>query len=111
MNFASDNVYGVHPKILGALAAANDGTAPSYGGDSYTARAEEKLKEVFGCDLRAFLVTSGTAANGLALSALTPGYGFGAHAGYGTAVHREAITRLGPCRAHRHSFAPISLAA
>ena len=75
MNFASDNVYGVHPKILGALAAANDGTAPSYGGDSYTARAEEKLKEVFGCDLRAFLVTSGTAANGLALSALTPGYG------------------------------------
>ena len=45
------------------------------------------------------------------LDALTPGYGFGAHAGYGTAVHREAITRLGPCRAHRHSFAPISLAA
>jgi threonine aldolase len=75
MNFASDNVYGVHPKVLGALAAANEGTAPSYGGDVYTARAEEKLKEVFGCDLRAFLVTSGTAANGLALSALTPGYG------------------------------------
>jgi ribonuclease HII len=45
------------------------------------------------------------------LDELTPGYGFGAHAGYGTAVHREAITRLGPCRAHRHSFAPISLAA
>ena len=45
------------------------------------------------------------------LDALTPGYDFGAHAGYGTAVHREAITRLGPCRAHRHSFAPISLAA
>ena len=41
----------------------------------------------------------------------SPGYGFGAHAGYGTAVHKEAITRLGPCRAHRHSFAPISLAA
>ena len=45
------------------------------------------------------------------LDALSPGYGFGAHAGYGTAVHMEAITRLGPCRAHRHSFAPISLAA
>ena len=45
------------------------------------------------------------------LDSVSPGYGFGAHAGYGTAVHKEAITRLGPCRAHRHSFAPISLAA
>ena len=75
MNFASDNVYGVHPKILAALAEANGGTAPSYGGDDYTKKAEEMLKEVFGCDLRAFLVTSGTAANGLALSAITPGFG------------------------------------
>jgi threonine aldolase len=75
MNFASDNVYGVHPKIMAALAAANGGTAPSYGGDALTQQAEERLKAVFGCDLRAFLVTSGTAANGLALSAITPGYG------------------------------------
>ncbi|MFM8747231.1 MAG: threonine aldolase family protein [Aestuariivirga sp.] len=75
MNFASDNVYGVHPRILAALSEANDGTAPSYGGDDHTKRAEEKLKHIFGCDLRAFLVTSGTAANGLALSAITPGFG------------------------------------
>jgi threonine aldolase len=75
MNFASDNVYGVHPRILAALADANSGTAPSYGGDDFTKRAEEALRHVFGCDLRAFLVTSGTAANGLALSAVTPGYG------------------------------------
>lgn len=45
------------------------------------------------------------------LDVTSPGYGFAAHAGYGTAVHREAITRLGPCRAHRYSFAPIALAA
>lgn len=75
MNFASDNVYGVHPKILASLAEVNGGTAPSYGGDDHTKRAEAKLKEVFDCDLRAFLVTSGTAANGLALSSITPGYG------------------------------------
>jgi threonine aldolase len=75
MNFASDNVYGVHPKILAALGEANEGTAASYGGDGYTKKAEEALKEIFGCDLRAFLVTSGTAANGLALSAITPGFG------------------------------------
>jgi threonine aldolase len=75
MNFASDNVYGVHPKILAALGGVNDGTSASYGSDAHTAKAEEKLKEVFGCDLKAFLVTSGTAANGLALSSITPGYG------------------------------------
>lgn len=75
MNFASDNVYGVHPAILKALSDANAGTAPSYGGDAQTAKAESMLKEVFGCDLRAYLVTTGTAANGLALSAITPGHG------------------------------------
>jgi ribonuclease HII len=33
-----------------------------------------------------------------------PGYGFSSHKGYGTAVHQEAIRRLGPCPAHRTSF-------
>ncbi|MBI2717302.1 MAG: low specificity L-threonine aldolase [Rhizobiales bacterium] len=75
MNFASDNVYGVHPKILAALAAANDGTAPSYGGDDLTQAAEAKLAEVFETEVKAYLVTTGTAANGLALSAIAPGYG------------------------------------
>ena len=42
------------------------------------------------------------------LDLIAPGYGFGAHAGYGTAAHREAITRLGPCHAHRLSFAPLA---
>ncbi|MEY4226093.1 MAG: hypothetical protein RL190_850 [Actinomycetota bacterium] len=45
------------------------------------------------------------------LDAEAPGYGFADHAGYGTAVHRAAIERLGPCAAHRRSFAPISRAA
>ncbi|MCA3561876.1 MAG: low specificity L-threonine aldolase [Aestuariivirga sp.] len=75
MNFASDNVYGVHPKILAALTQVNGGTAPSYGGDDQTRRAEEMLRQVFECELRAFLVTSGTAANGFALSTITPGFG------------------------------------
>ncbi|MFM1847815.1 MAG: hypothetical protein RL417_1289, partial [Pseudomonadota bacterium] len=33
-----------------------------------------------------------------------PGFGFSTHAGYGTAAHREAIARLGPCPIHRRSF-------
>ena len=45
------------------------------------------------------------------LDADAPGYGFADHAGYGTAVHRAAIAALGPCAAHRRSFAPISRAA
>jgi ribonuclease HII len=34
-------------------------------------------------------------------------YGFAAHKGYGTAAHRAALQRLGPCPEHRMSFAPL----
>ena len=37
-----------------------------------------------------------------------PGYGFGSHAGYGTAKHREAIKKLGVTPLHRLSFAPLA---
>lgn len=95
MNFASDNVYGVHPNILAALTAANAGTAPSYGGDDLTKRSEAKLAEIFGCELRAFLVTSGTAANGLSLSAITPGYG-------AIICHGEAHISVDECNSPEH---------
>ena len=36
-----------------------------------------------------------------------PGYGFAAHAGYATSVHRDAIRLIGPCRLHRMSFRPL----
>jgi ribonuclease HII len=41
--------------------------------------------------------------------ALYPDYGFGQHKGYGTAAHRDCLTRLGPCPEHRRSFRPVSL--
>ena len=75
MNFASDNHYGVHPRILESLAEANAGTAMAYGGDDWTKKSEEQLSRVFEKEVRSFLVTTGTAANGLALSAITPPYG------------------------------------
>ena len=37
-----------------------------------------------------------------------PGYGFARHKGYATPEHLEALKRLGPCPAHRRSFAPLS---
>ncbi len=36
-----------------------------------------------------------------------PGYHFAKHKGYGTKAHQIALTTLGPCKIHRHSFAPI----
>lgn len=36
-----------------------------------------------------------------------PHYRFAQHKGYGTALHMNALTRYGPCRVHRKSFAPI----
>lgn len=39
-----------------------------------------------------------------------PGYGMGAHKGYPTSVHLEALARLGPTPIHRRSFAPVRLA-
>lgn len=39
-----------------------------------------------------------------------PGYDFARHKGYATRVHLDAIAQLGPCAAHRMSFAPLSRA-
>ena len=38
------------------------------------------------------------------LDAVYPGYGFVKNKGYGTAAHREALSRLGPCSIHRNTF-------
>jgi ribonuclease HII len=35
------------------------------------------------------------------------GYGLASHKGYPTAAHRQALTRLGPTRLHRMTFAPV----
>ncbi|MFB8829547.1 ribonuclease HII [Azotobacter sp. CWF10] len=43
----------------------------------------------------------------LALDALYPGYGLARHKGYPTAMHLEALVRLGPSPIHRRSFAPV----
>ncbi len=76
MNFASDNTTGGHPAILRALIDGNAEPAMPYGADSITERVENMLRTVFDKpDLRAFMVATGSAANSLALAALTPPYG------------------------------------
>jgi threonine aldolase len=72
----SDNTAGVAPEILAAIERANVGSALAYGGDEVTAQLQEVVRSVFEHPTaRVFPVTSGTAANALALSAATPPWG------------------------------------
>jgi ribonuclease HII len=41
------------------------------------------------------------------LDAIHPGYGFSGHKGYGSALHMEAIRRLGPSPVHRLTFGGV----
>lgn len=75
MNFASDNTAPIAPEILAALGAANEGSAPAYGGDELTARLTSQLEAVFERPCHFALVATGSAANGLALSLASPPYG------------------------------------
>ena len=75
MNFASDNAGGASPEILRALVGANSGHEPAYGADAFSLQAQEALSRLFERDCAVFLVTTGTAANALALAALTPPWG------------------------------------
>jgi threonine aldolase len=70
-SFASDNNAGVHPEVLKAIAAANQGHVVGYGDDPYTQSAIKRLKQEFGGDAEVFFVFNGTAANCLSLKALT----------------------------------------
>jgi threonine aldolase len=67
--FSSDNAAGIHPTVLAAIVAANEGHAPSYGADPLTAAVTARLEEIFGAGTRSFLVYNGTGANVLALRA------------------------------------------
>ena len=69
--FVSDNASGVHPEILAALVAANEGHAHGYGDDPWTRRLEARVRDVFGEDATVYPVFGGTGANVLALRALT----------------------------------------
>lgn len=75
MNFASDNVTGVSPEIMAALNAANEGVTLPYGQDEYTQHLETRFKELFETDVTVFPVATGSAANALVLSVMTPPFG------------------------------------
>ena len=73
--FASDNYSGVHPEILAAISAANDGHQVAYGEDVYTERLQEVFVQHFGKGIEAFPVFNGTGANVTALQSMLPRWG------------------------------------
>lgn len=73
MRFFSDNAAPAHPKVLEAIAAANR-LDTAYDGDDWSRRLDGAFSDLFGTEVRAFWVTTGTAANCLALAALCPPY-------------------------------------
>ncbi|MFI2361389.1 threonine aldolase family protein [Promicromonospora sp. NPDC019610] len=74
-HFASDNYAPVHPEVMAAVAAANDGAAVAYGDDPVTARLQHRAEEVFGEQARIFPVLNGTGANVISLMAAAPRWG------------------------------------
>ena len=73
--FTSDNMAGASPRIIEAVADAAVGQVLPYGNDPFTARARGRISEIFERDVDVFPVTTGSAANGLSLAALTPPWG------------------------------------
>lgn len=69
--FSSDNASGAHPRILEAIASANEGHATAYGDDAVTEAARARFREHFGPAAEAHPVFNGTAANVTAITALT----------------------------------------
>ncbi len=74
-DFRSDNTGAAAPEIVAALAAANSGPAAGYGSDTWTAKLQQRLSELFEKDVTVFPVSTGTAANAIALGAISPPYG------------------------------------
>ncbi|MGP3535912.1 threonine aldolase family protein [Microbacterium sp. RD1] len=73
--FASDNYSGVHPDVLAAIAAANDGHQTSYGEDVYTERLQEVFAGHLGEGVEAYPVFNGTGANVVGLQSMLPRWG------------------------------------
>jgi threonine aldolase len=82
MRFFSDNAAAAHPAVLDAIAASNR-LDTAYDGDEWSLRLDAAFSNLFETPVRALWVTTGTAANCLALAALCPPQG-------GIICHKDA---------------------
>jgi threonine aldolase len=91
MRFFSDNAAAAHPKVIAAIAAAN-ALDTAYDGDAWSKRLDGAFSELFETPVTALWVSTGTAANSLALAALCPPHG-------SVICHREAHINTDECGA------------
>ncbi|MBJ7538793.1 threonine aldolase family protein [Marinomonas transparens] len=73
--FTSDNIAGASESVWQAMMEASQGDAMPYGSDEYTTQVTRMLSELFECEVDVFMVSTGTAANVLSISAMTPVWG------------------------------------
>lgn len=91
MRFFSDNAAPVCPQVLDALAAANT-LDTAYDGDRWSKELDGRFSDLFGTQVRALWVPTGTSANSLALAAMVPSYG-------GVICHEQAHIQVDECGA------------
>jgi threonine aldolase len=91
MRFFSDNAAPVHPAVLAAIGKANS-VDTAYDGDALSRGLDARFSALFGREVAALWVPTGTAANALALAALTQPYG-------GVLCHKDAHIQNDECGA------------
>jgi threonine aldolase len=91
MRFFSDNAAAACPEVMAAIAAANR-LDTAYDGDAWSRRLNGAFSDLFGTEVEALWVATGTAANSLALAALCPPYG-------SILCHRDAHIQTDECGA------------
>ena len=76
MYFASDNTSGIPAAIMDAMVRANHGYASGYGTDALMDKVRARIRTLFEApEAEVLLVTTGTAANALALATVCPPWG------------------------------------
>jgi threonine aldolase len=74
MRFFSDNAASVHPAVLEAIGRAN-AVDTAYDGDALSQQLNARFTDLFERPVWAYWISTGTAANSLALAAMCPPFG------------------------------------
>lgn len=91
MRFFSDNAAAACPEVMAAIQAANS-LDTAYDGDAFSKKLDAAFSELFEVEVASLWVTTGTAANSLALAALCPPHG-------SILCHRDAHIQNDECGA------------
>ena len=82
----------------GAMLGLTCGLEAIIGGDA-------RVRQISAASILAKVSRDGYMAR---MAGIYPGYGFERHKGYATEDHLACLARIGPCRIHRRSFAPVT---